>query len=41
MRSTWREHNIMTKRSWDLDEEIIKSIQRQQKIYMGEHEIYM
>ena len=31
----------MKKRSWDLDEEIIRSIQREQKIYKGEHEIYM
>ena len=40
-RSLIREDDIMTKRAWDLFEEVIISISREHEIYMGEHEIYM
>ena len=39
--SVIREDDIMTKRAWDLFEEIIISVWREHDIYMGEHEIYM
>ena len=41
MRSTWREHDIMKKRAWDLYEDMIRSTQRYYETYMAEHEIYM